>query len=138
VDSPRLADALDRLAAESGRRPRVLVEVNTAGEAAKEGVAPGEALALVEHVARLPHLELRGLMTVGPLVERVDDARPAFRALAALLAEAGRGPAGRDGRLDTLSMGMSGDFEVAIEEGATMVRIGSALFGARAAQPTAH
>jgi len=138
VDSPRLADALDRLAAESGRPPRVLVEVNTAGEAAKEGVAPGEALALVGHVARLPHLELRGLMTVGPLVERVDDARPAFRTLAALLAEAARGPAGQDGRLDTLSMGMSGDFEVAIEEGATMVRIGSALFGARAAQPTAH
>jgi pyridoxal phosphate enzyme (YggS family) len=138
VDSPRLADALDRLAAELGRRPRVLVEVNTAGEASKEGVPPAGALALVEHVARLPHLELRGLMTVGPLVERADDARPAFQALARLLADAARGPAGDGGRLDTLSMGMSGDFEVAIEEGATMVRIGSALFGARAAQPGAH
>jgi hypothetical protein len=130
VDSQRLADVLDRLAAELGRRPRVLVEVNTAGEASKEGVPPAESLALVEHVARLPHLELRGLMTVGPLVERVEDARPAFRALAGLREEAAR----RVGPLDTLSMGMSGDFEVAIEEGATMVRIGSALFGARAAQ----
>jgi PLP dependent protein len=127
VDSPKLADALDRLAAELGRRPKVLVEVNTAGEASKEGVAPGEALALVEHVARLEHLELRGLMTVGPLEGRPDEA---FRRLAALQSEARK----RHGALDTLSMGMSGDFEVAIEAGATMVRIGSALFGARAAQ----
>jgi len=130
LDSPRLADALDRLAAEFGRRPKVLVEVNTAGEDAKEGVPPGAALELVEHVARLPHLELRGLMTVGPLVERAEDARPAFRALAGLLEQAAK----KHGELDTLSMGMSGDFEVAIEAGATMVRIGSALFGARAAQ----
>ena len=83
VDSVRLADALDRLAAELGRRPKVLVEVNTAGESSKDGVPPGEALSLVEHVVRLPHLELRGLMTVGPLVEHAEDARPAFRALAA-------------------------------------------------------
>ena len=130
VDSARLADALDRLAVEFGRRPKVLVEVNTAGEASKEGVPPAEALALVEHVARLPHLELRGLMTVGPLVERAEDARPAFRALARLFEQAGG--------LDTLSMGMSGDFEVAIEAGATMVRIGSALFGARATQDAQH
>jgi uncharacterized pyridoxal phosphate-containing UPF0001 family protein len=109
----------------------VLIEVNTAGEASKEGVAPGEAIALVEHVARLPHLELRGRMTVGPLVAAPELARPAFRTLAGLLDQGRRAAPG----MDTLSMGMSGDFEVAIEEGATMVRVGSALFGAR---PTAH
>ena len=136
VDSPRLADALDRLAGELGRAPRVLIEVNTAGEASKSGVRPEETLALIEHVARLPRLELRGLMTVGPLVADPDEARPAFRALRALL-EQGRRTAPA---MDTLSMGMSGDFEVAIEEGATMVRIGSALFGARAEAlgPRAH
>lgn len=131
VDSPRLADALDRLAGELGRRPCVLVEVNTSGEASKAGVAPGEAVALAEYVARLPHLTLRGLMTIGPLVERAEDARPAFAKLAALLADAGRVLGDRAPELDTLSMGMSGDFEVAIAEGATMVRVGSALFGAR-------
>jgi pyridoxal phosphate enzyme (YggS family) len=136
VDSPRLADALDRLAAELGCAPKVLVEVNTAGEASKSGAGPGEAMALIEHIARLPRLELRGLMTVGPLVRAPDEARPAFRMLRALL-EAGRRAAPA---MDTLSMGMSGDFEVAIEEGATMVRVGSALFGARAGAigPGAH
>jgi PLP dependent protein len=131
VDSPKLAEALDRLAGESGRSPRVLIEVNTAGEASKEGVPPAETLALVEHVARLPRLSLRGLMTVGPLVATPEEARPAFRALRTLLEQARQAAPG----LDTLSMGMSGDFEVAIEEGATMVRVGSALFGAR---PAAH
>jgi pyridoxal phosphate enzyme (YggS family) len=127
IDSPKLADALDRHAAEFGRRPKVLIEVNTAGEASKQGTRPEDAPALVEHVAQLPHLELRGLMTVGPL----DDARPAYQALRKLLAAAQQAHES----LDTLSMGMSGDLEVAIEEGATMVRVGSALFGTR---PTAH
>ena len=133
VDSPRLADALDRVAAELGCAPRVLIEVNTAGEASKAGVRPEETSALIEHVARLPRLELRGLMTVGPLVTAPEEARPAFRALKALLDQGRRAAPG----MDTLSMGMSGDFEVAIEEGATLVRVGSALFGARpAAHPT--
>ncbi|MEP7027794.1 MAG: YggS family pyridoxal phosphate-dependent enzyme [Candidatus Eisenbacteria bacterium] len=131
VDSVRLADALDRLAAELGRRPSVLIEVNTSGEASKAGVAPGETRGLAEHVARLPHLKLRGLMTIGPVVERAEDARPAFRALAGLLAETRRALGDSAEACDTLSMGMSGDFEVAVEEGATMVRVGSALFGAR-------
>ena len=119
VDSPRLADALDRIAGELGRRPRVLVEVNTSGEASKHGVPPGDARGLVDYVRGLPHLSLEGLMTIGPLA---GDPRGAFRALRELAVES---------TLNELSMGMSGDFEVAIEEGATMVRVGSALFGAR-------
>jgi len=122
VDSPRLADALDRIALELGRTPRVLIEVNTSGEASKEGVAPEDAPALIAHVAGLASLRLKGLMTIGPLA---GDPRPAFRLLRRLRDTAG---------LVELSMGMSGDFEAAIEEGATMVRVGSALFGARARQ----
>ena len=121
VDSPRLADALDRIAAELGRRPRVLVEVNTSGEASKHGVAPEGARELVAHVKGLPHLSLEGLMTIGPLT---GDPRPAFRVLRTQRDESG---------LSELSMGMSGDFEVAIEEGATHVRIGRAIFGERTA-----
>ncbi len=135
LDAPELADALDRIAGELGRRPVVLVEVNVAGEASKSGVAPQDAAALVAHAAGLKHLDVRGLMTVGPLVETPDAARPAFQKMRALLVEARRGLEARDdataARFDQLSMGMSGDFEVAIEEGATVVRVGSALFGAR-------
>jgi len=119
VDSPRLADTLDRIAGELGKRPRVLVEVNTSGEASKHGVAPGDARELVAHVKGLPHLSLEGLMTIGPVE---GDPRDAFRLLRKQGEECG---------LAELSMGMSGDFEVATEEGATMVRVGSALFGTR-------
>ena len=119
VDSPRLADALDRIAGELGRRPRVLVEVNTSGEASKHGVRPDDARGLVDYVRGLPHLSLEGLMTIGPLE---GDPRGAFRTLRGLREESA---------LNELSMGMSGDFEVAIEEGATMVRVGTALFGRR-------
>jgi PLP dependent protein len=124
LDSVRLAETLERVLAE-GERPTlpVLVEVNVSGEAAKAGVAPAEVPALVAAIrARCPRLSLVGLMTVGPLVERPDEARPAYRELARLADAAG---------LAERSMGMSGDFAVAIEEGATMVRVGSALFGAR-------
>jgi pyridoxal phosphate enzyme (YggS family) len=134
--TPALGDALDRIAGELGRRPRVLIEVNVAEEAAKAGVAPGAAPALALHVARLPHLELVGLMTVGPLVATAEEARPAFRRVRALLDEARRAVEAGAGsaaaaRLVELSMGMSADYEVAIAEGATVVRVGSALFGAR-------
>jgi pyridoxal phosphate enzyme (YggS family) len=122
VDSPRLADALDRIALELGRTPRVLIEVNTSGEVSKEGVAPADAPALIAHVAGLSAIRLVGLMTIGPLA---GDARPAFRLLKQLRDAAGLP------ELVELSMGMSGDFEDAVEEGATMVRVGSALFGAR-------
>ena len=127
LDSLRLAEALDRVVGELGRRTPlpVFVEVNVSGEAAKHGVAPADTAGLVTAIReRCPRLALDGLMTVGPLVDDPDAARPAYRTLKRLADELGL--AGR-------SMGMSGDFEVAIEEGATLVRVGSALFGARRA-----
>src|SRR5262245_50764140 len=130
VDSPEIARELDRRAAEAGRRIRVLVEVNTSGEASKFGVAPDAALGLMETLAACCALEPRGLMTVGPLTDDIEASRPAYRLLAQRLRDAQRAFPGA--RLDQLSMGMSADFEVAIEEGATMVRVGTALFGPRA------
>ena len=129
VDSPALARELDRRAAESGRRLTVLVEVNTGGEASKFGVPPDGVGELIETLSACSALEPRGLMTVGPLTADPDRARQAFRALARALEEVRR--AGPGARLDQLSMGMSGDFEIAIEEGATIVRVGTALFGPR-------
>ncbi len=139
LDSPALADTLDRIAGELDRRPRVLVEVNVAGEASKAGVAPEQAVALAAHVARLPRLSLVGLMTVGPLVDTAEAARPAFARVRGLLAEARAAIADEAtaAQCVELSMGMSQDFEVAIAEGATLVRVGSALFGARTAAPHA-
>ncbi len=130
VDDAALAEALSRRAVAAGRRLPVLVEVNVSGEATKFGVAPGEVEALLERVAVLPGLALDGLMTVGPAVERADDARPGFARLRALRDRA----AARLGLgLPELSMGMSGDFEVAVEEGSTLVRVGTALFRPRPA-----
>ena len=128
VDSVELAQALSRRAAAAGRTVPVLVEVNVGGEATKFGVAPVELVGLLERVAELPGLVLDGLMTVGPPVARAEEARAGFARLRALR-EAGERALGRS--LPELSMGMSGDFEVAVEEGATMVRVGSALFGER-------
>lgn len=123
VDSLRLAEAL------SGRAQRpmpVLLEVNVAGETSKYGFAPEEVMAAAEAVARLPHLEVRGLMTVAPLVDDPEEVRPVFRRLRELRDALG---------LPDLSMGMTDDCEVAIEEGATMVRIGRAIFGERPLAP---
>jgi len=106
----------------------VLVEVNVSGERSKFGVEPKTLPGLLEQLAQLEGLDLRGLMTVGAPVARPEDARGGF-ALLRSLREDGERRLGRP--LPELSMGMSGDFEVAIEEGATMVRIGSALFGDR-------
>jgi pyridoxal phosphate enzyme (YggS family) len=128
VDSVELAQALSRRAAAAGRTVPVLVEVNVGGEATKFGVAPEELAGLLVRVAELPGLVLDGLMTVGPPVARAEEARAGFARLRALR-EAGERALGRS--LPELSMGMSGDFEVAVEEGATMVRVGSALFGER-------
>ncbi|HXH23129.1 MAG TPA: YggS family pyridoxal phosphate-dependent enzyme [Dehalococcoidia bacterium] len=119
VDSGAIARALDSRA----RRPLpVLLEVNAAGEASKFGFAPREVAAAVREISRLPLLELRGLMTVAPAASDPEDVRPVFRTLRDLA---------RANGLSDLSMGMTGDFEVAVEEGATMVRIGRAIFGER-------
>ena len=119
VDSLRLAEALSRHATAP---IDVLLEVNVGGEASKFGFAPEETLRAVEQVVRLPNLRPRGLMTVAPAVDNPEDVRPVFRRLRELRDAAG---------LVELSMGMTHDFEVAIEEGATMVRVGRAIFGKR-------
>jgi pyridoxal phosphate enzyme (YggS family) len=131
VDDAELARVLDRRARELGRRLAVLIEVNVSGEASKFGVAPEGAAALAEAVVSLAGLELKGLMTVGAPVTAAEDARPGFARLRELRDQVAR-TLGRP--LPELSMGMSGDYEVAVEEGATMVRVGTAIFGARVPQ----
>lgn len=129
IDSDRLADEVGRRAADAGRVLDAWVEVNTSGDAAKTGVAPGEALALVERVAGIASLRRAGLMTIGPLEGGEAGARASFRALRALREDAiSRGLLPAEAGL---SMGMSDDFEAAVEEGATVVRVGSAIFGPR-------
>jgi len=118
LDSSDIARRLARAASNEGRRLAVYVEVNTGGEATKAGVAPAEVPALVDEVRALPELDLRGLMSIPP----PGDTRPHFVALRRLAGALG---------LAELSMGMSDDFEAAIEEGATIVRVGTALFGSR-------
>jgi len=127
LDGPRLADAIHQEAVAIGRRVDVLLEVNISGDATKHGIAPHAAAALLDHVAQLPYLRIRGLMTMshregGTAVARHDFAR--LRELRDHL----RANAPETVDLGELSMGMSDDFEQAILEGATIVRIGSALF----------
>ncbi len=130
IDDLKLAERLDRLAAESGKRMPIFIEVNLGGEEAKTGAAPDEVLPLCEQIGKLPNLELKGLMAVPPFFENPEDARPFFLRLRRLRDEAREAGAAGESFID-LSMGMSGDFEVAIEEGATFIRVGAALFGAR-------
>ncbi|UCH36685.1 MAG: YggS family pyridoxal phosphate-dependent enzyme [Armatimonadota bacterium] len=129
VDSERLAAALDKRARAAGRTLPVLVEVNTSGEATKFGAAPDEASRVAEAVASLDALELKGLMTMGRLGATPDDARPCFALLRELSQRIFAAAPGAPERW--LSMGMSQDFEVAIEEGSNVVRVGTAIFGAR-------
>jgi pyridoxal phosphate enzyme (YggS family) len=129
LDSPAIAREVAKRAAQEGREPTCLVEVNTSGDATKYGAAPEDALALLRLVRELAPIRLAGLMTIGPLSGGPEGARASFRALAALRRRAAdEGVLAPDAEL---SMGMSDDFEIAIEEGSTMVRIGTALFGAR-------
>jgi pyridoxal phosphate enzyme (YggS family) len=129
VDSLELARRLERLAGESGttRRP-VLLQVNVDADAAKAGFAPADLERDLPHLLALDRLDVRGLMTVGRLVARAEDARPTFAALR----ELGGRLRDRHPRLGReLSMGMSDDYPIAVEEGASIVRVGRALFGAR-------
>ncbi len=130
IDKPETADALEARLAERGKAIDVLLELNTSGEQSKSGFrSREELLSCLESAALLPHLRLRGLMTVGPLTEDADAVRRSFAKLRELFEEIRAGGSMRD--FTILSMGMSGDFEAAIEEGATIVRIGTALFGRR-------
>ena len=130
VDSLKLARELDKEAAKHGTVQDILIQVNTGKEASKSGVYAEEALALAREAGRLDHLAVRGLMTLPPYFNAPEKVRPYFRALRELRdriqAEALPGVA-----MDELSMGMTGDFEAAIQEGATLVRIGTAIFGER-------
>lgn len=128
VDSMELAQDIDRIAEELGLFPRILLEVNVAGEVAKFGFKPDALREQFETLLTLPRVQVEGLMTIAPFAERPDDARPFFTKLRDLRDEVATGSGVP---LATLSMGMSGDFVVAIEEGATLVRVGTAIFGPR-------
>ena len=128
ADSERLLVVLDRAAADCGAPASVLLQINVSGEDSKSGFTPDAARDLwaTDPAARFPHLRFRGLMTMAPAADDPDAARPTFAGLRTLRDElAGEDPS----VLPELSMGMSGDFEPAIEEGATIVRVGSVLFG---------
>jgi hypothetical protein len=128
VDSLRLIEAIDRVAADMGKTARVLLEVNVSGEGTKFGLKPEEVAGVLSAANKLARVEIRGLMTMPPLTENPEDARPYFRRLRELR-DSLRGATGH--ALAELSMGMSHDFEVAIEEGAHWIRVGTALFGER-------
>lgn len=130
VDSLKLAEKLAQAAGELGKRLPVFLEVNLGGEESKAGVTANAVLPLCEAVSKLANLELVGLMTVPPFLEEPEAVRPYFRQLRQLRDAAVRAGAAKT-QLRELSMGMSHDFAVAIEEGATIVRVGTALFGAR-------
>ncbi len=128
VDSLAIATELDKQAAKLGRRLGILLEVNVAGESSKFGWRPDDAVASIPVLNALPRLDLLGLMTVAPYATDAEKVRPVFRRLRELRE---RCEAALGAPLPVLSMGMSGDLEVAIEEGSTLVRVGTALFGAR-------
>jgi pyridoxal phosphate enzyme (YggS family) len=130
IDGISLAREIDRRAAQKGRRVRALVEVNLSGETSKFGIAPEDVMELIQHVASLKHISIEGLMTMPPYFDDPERARPYFVGLRELRDRVRREKI--EGlRMDELSMGMSGDFEAAIEEGATMIRVGTAIFGER-------
>lgn len=134
VDRLSLAEEISRQWGRAGLSCDILLEVNIAGEAAKGGISAAELPDLARRAALLPGVRIRGLMTMPPLFDDPEGARPYFRALRCLAEDVNA--AGIPGvEMSELSMGMSGDFEAAIEEGATLVRVGTALFGERPRRP---
>ena len=129
VDSMHLAEVIEKEAEKHDLTAQVLIEVNAAAEDTKFGVSLEEAKALVREVNALPHVQVRGLMTIAPFVENPEENRSVFRNMHELLLDIKS--ENIDNNIDILSMGMTNDFEVAIEEGATMVRVGTAIFGER-------
>jgi len=130
VDSARLAEAIEKRAGQMGKVQEIFLEVNVSGEASKYGWGVDEVAKALPGIASLPHVRATGLMTVAPQADDAEQARPFFRRLRELR-DALSGPRTSDLGLRELSMGMTDDFEVAVEEGATFVRLGRALFGER-------
>jgi len=131
VDSVELVDDIERIAAELGLFPRVLLQVNVAGESSKFGFTPERLLSDVERIARAERIQVEGLMTIPPLASNPENSRRYFvqlRQLRERLEKEFHLP------LPQLSMGMSGDYRIAVEEGATLVRVGTAIFGGRRAK----
>ncbi|MGA1868646.1 MAG: YggS family pyridoxal phosphate-dependent enzyme [bacterium] len=122
VDSIRLAEKIEKRAAQINKVQKILLEVNISGEEVKYGIDPKDIYFLFERIADFKHIQIEGLMTVPPICENKEEVRPYFRKMYQLKKDLG---------LALVSMGMSQDFEIAIEEGSDMVRIGSALFGSR-------
>ncbi len=133
VDSVDLAKEIQKRAERCNRTIDILVEVNTSEEATKFGVKPDDAAKLIEHVSAFPNLSLKGLMTIGPFSDKKEESQRSFRSLKQIFDRANSSLVLKQ-PLTVLSMGMTHDFETAIEEGATMVRIGTAIFGVRSKQ----
>ncbi len=128
VDSIRLAKEIDRRSLQFGMITNVLVEVNVSGEETKYGIKPEEAEPFLKEISEFSRIRVRGLMTIAPITEDKEEVRPYFRKLRKLSKEIKRKNI-KNVKMDYLSMGMTEDFEVAIEEGANMVRIGRGIFG---------
>lgn len=130
VDSLRLAETVSQEAGKKGVTANILIEVNVAGEDSKFGVSPDETAALAEAISKLPNIAVKGLMTIAPFVENAEENREVFRNLRKLSVDIEEKKF-NNVTMAVLSMGMTGDYEVAIEEGATMVRVGTGIFGER-------
>ena len=130
VESVRLAETIEKEAAKHDRIIDVLIEVNVAGEDSKFGLTPEETPAFIEEISKFPHLRVKGLMTIAPFVDNSEENRPVFKALKKLSVDI-EAKNIDNVSMNVLSMGMTNDYQVAIEEGATMVRVGTGIFGER-------
>lgn len=137
LDSVRLGDAVNTYAGQAGKIMECLVEVNIGGEEAKHGITPDDVDAMLSQAVRWPHILIKGLMTIAPFFDDPEKSRPFFIHMKQVFDQAKKRQYSGV-HLDILSMGMSGDFEVAIEEGSTMVRIGTAIFGERPTTSPSH
>ena len=128
VDSIKLAEEIDKRSLQFGKTTNVLVEVNVSGEETKYGIKPEEVVLFLKNISEFTGIRVRGLMTIAPIAEDKEEVRPYFRRLRELSKEI-KSKNIKNVKMDYLSMGMSEDFEIAIEEGANMVRIGRGIFG---------
>ena len=130
VDSLKLGETIEKEAAKQNRIMDILLEVNVAQESSKFGLKTEEVIPLMEKFSQLPHLRVKGLMTIAPFVENPEENRKHFKKLYQLYVDI-KSKNIDNGTMSVLSMGMTGDFEVAVEEGATMIRVGTGIFGSR-------